>query len=70
MWNENLIWTVMQMVSYDVPSISSGSPGNQPTTGGNLVSLTGRNFGTQAYSGSNRITGNQDFAPSNVNGGI
>ena len=60
----------VQALSYDLPGVSSSSPGNQPTTGGTLVSLAGRNFGTQDYSGASRVSGNQISAPSNVNGGI
>ena len=58
----------LQGLSYDLPGVSSSNPGNQPTTGGNQVSLAGWNFGTNAYSGANRVSGNLQ-ASSNVNGG-
>jgi hypothetical protein len=58
-----------QVLSYDVPGVSSTDPGNMPTTGGGFLALAGTNFGTQSYSGSTRISGNIDGPPSNVNGG-
>ena len=63
------IATRTELLSYDRPVVSSSGPGNQPTTGGNPISLAGRNLGINSYSGAARISGNLESVPSNVNGG-
>ena len=45
------IATRTELLSYDRPVVSSSGPGNQPTTGGNPISLAGRNLGINSYSG-------------------
>jgi hypothetical protein len=51
-----------QVLSFDVPAIIDG-PTNIPSTGG-LLSLAGRNFGTQSYSGATRTVADSDAAGS------
>jgi len=42
--------TVHAVFSYDVPTVTSGDVPNGPGTGGNTISVAGKNFGTASYS--------------------